>query len=285
MSTYLADTAEDRSVTGPSATFTYRRIGRQGGVPLVLLNRFRGTIDWWDPEFLDYLAAGHDVILFDNVGIGYSTGEPRDSVEGFAEGAIEFIDALGLSTVDLLGWSLGGIVAQEVARRRPELVRRLVVAGSAPGGQVPGAPGLSEEVLRIMAKPEADENDLLYLFYPDTDSARAAGFEHLANVSKRLAAGGPAVSEKAAMGQLTALGQLLSVPFDTVRSNLKTIKQPVLYANGMHDVMISALASYVAVQHLDSAILVLYSDAGHAFLFQHARAFATEVTSFLTEAA
>jgi pimeloyl-ACP methyl ester carboxylesterase len=260
-------------------------MGRHGGVPLVLLNRFRGTIDWWDPEFLEHLAADHDVILFDNVGIGYSSGEPRDSVEGFAEGAIEFIEALGLSMVDLLGWSLGGIVAQEVARRRPELVRRLVVAGSAPGGQVPGTPDLSEEVLCIMAKPNADENDLLYLFYPDTESARAAGFEHLAKVSARLATGGPAVSEKAAMAQLTAIGQLLSVPFDKVRSNLEAIKQPVLYANGVHDVMISALASYVAVQHLDSAILVLYSDAGHAFLFQHARAFATEVTNFLAGAA
>ena len=281
MSTYLADTAENVSVGGPSAAFTYRRFGRQGGVPLVLLNRFRGTIDWWDPEFLDYLAAHHDVIVFDNVGIGYSSGEPRDSIEGFAEGAIEFIEALGLSTVDLLGWSLGGIVAQEIARCRPELVRKLVVAGSAPGGQIPDAPGLSEDVLGIMTKAEADADDLLYLFYPATDSARAAGFDHLAKVSRRLAAGGPAVSQEAALAQLAAIGQVSSVPFDKVRSNLEAIKQPVLYANGVHDVMISALASYVAVQHLDSAILVLYSDAGHAFLFQHARAFATEVTNFL----
>jgi pimeloyl-ACP methyl ester carboxylesterase len=281
LSKYLADTAENVSVAALSAVFTYRRFGRQQGVPLVLLNRFRGTIDWWDPEFLDYLAADHDVIVFDNIGIGYSSGEPRDSVEGFAEGAIEFVEALGLPTVDLLGWSLGGIVAQEIARRRPELVRRLVVAGSAPGGQIPGAPGLSEDVLGIMTKTEADADDLLYLFYPATDSARAAGFDHLAKVSKRLAAGGPPVSQEAAMAQLAAIGQVLSVPFDKVRSNLEAIKQPVLYANGVHDVMISALASYVAVQHLDSAILVLYSDAGHAFLFQHARAFATEVTNFL----
>jgi len=281
MTGYLADSAENRTVDGPSARFTYRRMGPRTGPPLVLLNRFRGTIDWWDLEFLDLLAAGHDVIVFDNVGIGYSSGEPRDSIEGFAEGAIEFIEALGLSTVDLLGWSLGGIVAQEIARCRPELVRKLVVAGSAPGGQIPDAPGLSEDVLGIMTKAEADADDLLYLFYPATDSARAAGFDHLAKVSRRLAAGGPAVSQEAAMAQLAAIGQDSSVPFDKVRSNLEAIKQPVLYANGVHDVMISALASYVAVQHLDSAILVLYSDAGHAFLFQHARAFATEVTNFL----
>ncbi|WP_319447500.1 MULTISPECIES: alpha/beta hydrolase [unclassified Mycobacterium] len=281
MSAYLADTAEDLTVEGPSARFTYRRVGPRGGVPLVLLNRFRGTIDWWDPEFIDYLAADHDVIVFDNVGIGYSTGQPRDSLDGFADGAVEFIEALGVPTVDLLGWSLGGIVAQAVAHRRRDLVRRLVVAGSAPVGPVPGQPDMSQEVLRIMAKPEADANDLLYLFYPETDAARLAGRQHLAKVSTRLANGGPAVSEEAATGQLVAVGKILSVPFDEVRSTLEDIKQPVLYANGIHDVMIPALASYVAVQHLDTATLVLYSDAGHAFLFQHARAFATEVANFL----
>ncbi len=87
MSIYLADAAENLTVDGPSATFTYRRIGPRGGIPLVLLNRFRATIDWWDPEFLDHLAAHHDVIVFDDIGVGYSTGEPRDSVEGFADGA------------------------------------------------------------------------------------------------------------------------------------------------------------------------------------------------------
>jgi pimeloyl-ACP methyl ester carboxylesterase len=146
MSVYLADAAENQSVTGPSARFTYRRMGTRGGVPVVLLNRFRGTIDWWDPEFLELLAARHDVIVFDNVGIGHTAGEPRDSVEGFADGAIEFIEALGLAQVDLLGWSLGGIVAQYVVLRRPELVRRLIVAGSSPGAPVPGAPPMSQKV-------------------------------------------------------------------------------------------------------------------------------------------
>ena len=281
MTTFLADTAENLSVDGPSARFTYRRIGPRGGVPLVLLNRFRGTIDWWDPEFLDHLSADHDVILFDNVGIGYTSGQPRDSIDGFADGAIEFIDALGLHEVDLLGWSLGGVVAQAVTRRRPDVVRKLIVAGSGPG-QVPGMTALAEDVLTIMAKPGGgDAEDMLYLFYPDNDAARASGHEHLAKVSTRLAADAPVVSEEAAMGQFIAAGKLMSIPFERVQSELESIKQPVLYANGVHDVMIPAIASYVAVQHLDSATLVLYSDAGHAFLFQHARAFATEVTNFL----
>lgn len=282
MSTYLADEAEDLVVEGRSARFTYRRLGPRAVVPLVLLNRFRGTIDWWDPEFVDLLAAGHDVILFDNVGIGYTTGEPRDSVEEFADGAVDFVEALGLSQVDLLGWSLGGVVAQHVALRRPEFVRRLVVAGSG-SGMTPDMPEMASRVLEIMAKPDADEDDLLYLFYPETDAARAAGAEHLAKVSKRLAAGGPAVSETAANRQLEAIGKAWSVPWEQVRANLETIEQPVLYANGMHDVMVPAQASYLAVEHLDSAVLVLYSDAGHAFLFQHAEAFARQVADFLAD--
>ncbi|MFL5998019.1 MAG: alpha/beta fold hydrolase [Streptomyces sp.] len=280
MTTYLADKAEDLSVEGASATFTYRRMGPPGGVPLVLVSGFHGTIDWWDPEFLDLLAADHDVILFDNIGIGYTPGQPRDSVEGFADGTIEFIEALGLAQVDLLGWSMGGFVAQHVTLRRPDLVRKLVVAGSSPG-RVPEAPPLREKVQDIMAKPDADANDLLFLFYPETDAGRAAGVEHLTKVSTRLAAGGPAVSETAAVRQREAIAKYMAVPFEQVRANLETIKQPVLYAGGVLDVIAPALASYVAVQHLDSATLVLYSDAGHAFLFQQVKPFTTEVANFL----
>ncbi|MFJ2235115.1 alpha/beta fold hydrolase [Streptomyces sp. NPDC087859] len=281
MSTYLADTAENLTVEGPSATFTYRRMGPQGGVPLVLLQRFRATIDWWDPEFLDYLAADHDVIVFDNVGVGYTTGEPRDSLDGFADGAAEFIEALGLAQADVLGWSLGGFVAQRLATRRPELVRKIIVAGSGPTGWVPGAPEASEKVLGIMAKPDADQDDMLFLFYPETDAARASGHEHFAHVATRLAAGGSAVTEATAQGMLAAIGQLLAAPFDEVKAELESIKHPVLYANGLHDVMVPAHASYVAVQHLADATLLLYGDAGHAFLFQHARAFTKQVADFL----
>jgi pimeloyl-ACP methyl ester carboxylesterase len=283
MSTFTADTADDLTVDGPSARFTYRRLGPQGGVPLILVQRFRGTIDWWDPEFLDYLSVERDVILFDNVGIGYTSGDPRDSVEGFADGAIEFIDALGLSTVDLLGWSLGGIVAQAVTNRRPGLVRKLIVAGSSPVGPVPGQPDMNQDVVAIMAKEESTTDDLLFLFYPDTEAARTRGVDHLKHVSTRLAAGGPQVTEEAAMGQLHAVAKILATPFENVRTSLEAIKQPVLYANGVHDVMIPAIASYVAVQHLDDATLLLYSDAGHAFLFQHARAFSTQVANFLND--
>ena len=283
MSTYLADAAENLTATGPSATFTYRRIGLRGGIPLVLLNRFRATIDWWDPEFLDHLAAHHDVIVFDNIGVGYTTGDPRDSVEEFADGAIEFIDALGLTQVDLLGWTLGGVVAQHVALRRPDLVRRLVLAASNPGGELPGMPPPDAGVRRIMAGPAVTADDMVYLFFPDNDAGQAAGHAYLARVSTRLATGRPELSDAAAAGQAAAIASSGAVPFERLRENLARIEKPVLHATGMRDVMIPALASFVAVQILPSATLVVYGDAGHAFLFQHAKDFATQVTNFLGE--
>jgi pimeloyl-ACP methyl ester carboxylesterase len=283
MTTYTADALENHTVAGASAVFTYRRTGPQGGVPLVLLMRFRGTIDWWDPEFIDRLSMDRDVILFDNVGIGYTGGEPRDTSEGFADGAIEFIDALGLEEVDLLGWSLGGIVAHHVALRRPGLVRKIIVAGSCGPGVAPGTPDMSERVLSIMAKPDADAEDMLYLFYPETGQARASGLEHLAKVSRRLEAGRAAVTEEAAHGQLAAVARLLAVPWDQLKSELQAITQPVLYANGVHDVMIPAIASYKAVEQVPDSTLVLYSDAGHAFLFQHIDEFAAQVNLFLAD--
>lgn len=281
MSTFRADQAENLTVEGRSATFTYRRMGPRGGLPLVLMNRFKGTIDWWDPKFLDLLSADHDVIVFDYVGIGYTTGESRSSIEAFADGAIEFIESLGLPKVDVLGWSLGGNVATHVVLRRPDLVRKLVIGGNTPGGTIPGAPETNARVFEIMVKEEPTTDDILYLFYPDDEAGRAAGHEHFANVSTRMNAGSPDVSDEAADGLFKVSEQILGAPLEQITANLDSIKHPVLYANGMQDVMVPALGSFLATQHLDSAKLVIYSDAGHAFLFQHAEEFVTEVTNFL----
>ena len=248
----------------------------------MLVHRFRATLDWWDPQFLDTLAAQHDVILFDNIGIGYTEGAPMKTVDAYASGAVEFIEALGLSQVDLLGWSFGGVVAQGVTLRRPDLIRRLIVAGSG-SGTAPGMPLMGERVATIMSKPGADVEDLLYLFYPETDAARAKGIEHFGKVTAAMPENAPVVSQDAAMGQLEAITATLSAPWHQVVQNLKKITLPVLYANGAHDVMIDAFASYVAVQELPNAKLVLYSDAGHAFLFQHLEDFTAEVEGFLRD--
>jgi pimeloyl-ACP methyl ester carboxylesterase len=278
MSTYLADRAETRFVDGPEGErFAYRRFGRAGTVPLVLLMRLRGTMDHWDPALLDRLAAEREVIVFDNRGTSASTGTAPDTVEGLADGAIAFIRSLGLSQVDVLGWSMGGIVAQGVALRAPDLVRRLIVAGSSAGG-VPDLPPPPAKVNEVLAHPENGDEDYLYLFFPETEEARAAGLASLRRIDSRLTESKARVQPETYRAQLTAIGG-----FAGFWERQEELTLPVLVANGAHDVMIHSYATYAMSQRLPNAKIVLYSDAGHGFLFQHIDDFADEVDRFLRQ--
>jgi pimeloyl-ACP methyl ester carboxylesterase len=274
---FQADLAPTRFVDGPQGeTFAYRRLGTPSNTPpLVLLLRLRGTIDHWDPAFLDAVGAEREVIIFDNRGLNASTGTPASSLPELVDGAIAFIDALGLRQVDLLGWSLGGIVAQGVALTAPGLVRRLIVAGSTPGG-VPDAPSLTEKVLGIVSKPVNDAEDFLYLFFPETPAARAAGEKSLARLATRLDTSNATISAEAVKGQLTAIAS-----FPGWWERLDELTIPVFLANGTDDVMIDAFATYAAARRLTNARTVLWSDAGHGFLFQHVGEFVREVDWFL----
>lgn len=274
----LADRAETRFVGGPlGEKFAYRRFGNpDGGVPLVLCMRLRGTMDHWDPELLDLLAAGREVIVFDNRGTNFSTGTAPDTIDGLAEGAVAFIRALGLTTVDLLGWSMGGIVAQGVALHAPDLVRRLVVAGSSAGG-VPDLPPTPAKVNEVLSHGTNGDEDFLYLFFPETDRARAAGLASLRRLETRLRQSTAQVQPETFRAQLTALAK-----FGGYWNRQAELTLPVLVVNGAHDVMIPAYATYAMSQRLPNAKIVLYSDAGHGFLFQHPAAFADEVSRFLS---
>jgi len=270
--------AQTQYVQGRRARFAYRRFGSGAGVPLVLALRFRGTMDHWDPAFLDRLAATHDVVVFDNVGHSKSTGTPPTTMAELAGGLIDFVGALGLDEIDLLGWSLGGIVVQEVALQRPELVRRLVVAGSSPGGGVPGMPGPDPRIWQVATKPVNDDEDFLYLFFPETEPGRKLGVESLRRLDRRTTAPDHVpVSAETMTAQLKVIASTGSRIWD----RLNDITVPVLVANGAHDRMIDAYASYAMAGRLPDAKIVLYSDAGHGFLFQHLPDFAREVTEFL----
>ncbi len=171
---FVADAAETKFAAAADVTYAYRRLGMRTGIPLLLASRFRGTIDHWDPALLDHLAGERDVIIFDSAGVNLSTGEVPDTIGAMADRLVQFADALDLAEFDVLGWSMGGMVAFSAALKRPDLIGRLVIAASRPG-PVPGTPARSPAAAEVSGKPVNDDEDLLYLFYPPTDPARSSG--------------------------------------------------------------------------------------------------------------
>lgn len=279
---YAADVVPTRYVTAGDLRLAYRVIGPESAPPLVLAMRFRGVMDQWDPAFLEALATERRVYWFDNAGIGLSSGEVPDSIPGMAKVLIAFIEALALGTVDLLGWSMGGYVVQSATLQRPDLVRRLIVAGSGPGG-VPGAPTPPDRVWQAAGKPVNDEADFLYLFFPETDVGIAAGRAHLVRLGHRSEPPEAMVSQAGVEAMIAAFGKFRGD--DAIYPRLAELRLPVLYANGTDDVMIHAFNSYAAAIAAPDAQLILYPRAGHGFLFQYAEQFARDVHQFLSAAA
>lgn len=275
----LANAALTQYVTAAGIRFAYRSFGEASAVPLVLCQRFRGTMDDWDPLFLDMLAMQRRVIIFDNAGVGRSSGESPDTIAAMAEHTAALLRALQIDRIDLLGWSMGGAVAQALTLAYPTLVRRLIIAASGPGG-VPGNRPMSERIIQTATKPVNEDEDFLYLFFDGTDSRRDAGRRYLGRLRQRVEPPSPPTRMETVRAMAVALrdwraGQNCAFP------RLAQIEQPTLVASGVHDVMVPAHDSFVMAQHLPDAELVLYSDAGHGFLFQHATRFAERVTHFL----
>lgn len=258
----------------PHGRLAAREAGPDGGIPLLLLQRFRGTMDDWDPAFIKELSVDRRVIWFDSAGIGRSEGVVPDTITGMAAVAASVIDALGYQAVDLLGWSLGGVVAQQLALDAPHLVRRLIVAGSSPGtitdGQQP-----HPKVPQVMTSPANDIDDFLFLFYPETESAVAAGRTSLTRIAEQPGRG-PVVTAEAFMAQIKAISS-----WQGVLHRASELRLPMLVANGARDVILPAYRSFVLSQQACDAKLVLYPDAGHVFLFQEADDFAAQIDRFL----
>jgi pimeloyl-ACP methyl ester carboxylesterase len=277
--TSLSGAAADRFVTADGVNYAYRSFGAGSKPPLLLLQRYRGTMDHWDPAFLDALASERQVLLFDNEGVGLTAGAVPNSIAAMAKSAAGFIEALQLTKVDVLGWSMGGTVAQMLTLDRPELVRRVVLAATGPGG-VPDAPRPPEKVLQIMLAAENGDDDFLYLFFDDSASSRAAGNASLRRLDARLSASKSAVRPESFKAQAQAIGAW-SVGNGSAFARLGEIERPVLVANGVRDVMIHASNSYAMALRLPQGKLILYPDSGHGFLFQHVEAFGGAVLEFL----
>ena len=272
-----------RVVAADSATeYAYRDLG-EGDTPLVLLQHFRGNLDNWDPALVDALAADRRVVTFDNVGVGATTGRTPNTVEAMAHGAIAFLEAMDFRRVDLLGFSLGSFVAQEIALIRPDLLRRIVLASSAPQGAA-GMHGWAPEVINAVGVPEVTPQGYLSVFFAPTDTSREAGQKAAGRIF-----GARETDRDAPTTWQTRQGQYDAVcawgiPNHSLLQRVAAINLPVFVANGDSDPMIPPRYSYLLAGLLPDAGVKIYPDSAHGFLFQHHSEFAADVNAFLAEA-
>jgi pimeloyl-ACP methyl ester carboxylesterase len=261
--------------------YAYRSVGDDSDRPaLLLLQHFRGNLDNWDPALVDGLARGARVIAFDNAGVGASSGRTPHSIAEMAEDALEFIDALGLTRIDLLGFSIGSFVAQEIALLRPDLVERIVLASAAPQG-ASGMHGWAPDVIDAVGGRESSPAGYLHVFFTDTESGLQAGQSALQRVfGGRTDERDEPTSWATRLAQYDAVARW-GVPNHAALERVQAIQQPVFVANGDSDRMIPPRYSYLLAGLLPDASVKIYPDAAHGFLFQHHQEFAADVNSFL----
>ena len=262
-------------------TYAYRRFGRGSAPPLIFLQHFTGTLDNWDPAVTDAIAQGREVILFENAGVGRSTGKVPETIAGMAQHFLAFTDGLGLREVDLLGFSLGGMVAQVAAREHPSLVRKLLLVGTAPeGGE--DIMHLEKPVLRrVLEDPNTQGlQKLVGLFFTPSLASQAAGAAFVTRLAERKQDREPISAPEIAQAQIAAF-RAWEAPEGNRFEYLREITQPCLVVNGVFDNMIPVRNSYLLSEHLPNAMLLTYPDAGHGSLFQFPESFVRQASLFL----
>lgn len=269
---------ESSYVEAEGTRFAYRKFGQETGIPLVFFIHFRGTMENWDPELVETLGADRPIILFDNTGVGESSGETPSTIAEMAKDAITFIKALGFQQVDILGFSIGGMVAQEVALQQPALVRRLILSGTAPQSGVNLK--TRHDVVMAASSDDAEKafENFMFLFYHPTESSRAAGAASLKRIMEQKKVNS---SPQVLNAQSKALAQWSDRVHNQSYDRIHQIKQPVLVTNGVDDIMVPTENSYILAQQLPDAQLIIYPDSGHGHLFQYPRLFAEHVKLFL----
>ena len=261
--------------------YAYRNVG-DSEVPVVLLQHFRGNLDNWDPALIDELAANRRVVPFNNAGVASTTGTTPNTIEAMAHDAIAFIEAMGFQRVDLLGFSIGSFVAQEIALIRPGLLRRIVLASSAPQG-AQGMHRWAPEVIGAVGQPETKPEGYISVFFAHTDTSREAGQQAAARIFGRTANRDESTTWETRQAQYDAVCRW-GIPNHSMLERVAAIDLPVFVANGDSDPMILPRYSYLLVGLLPDARLRIYPDSAHGFLYQHHGEFASDVNAFLAEA-
>src|SRR5262252_6592120 len=274
-------TAPTQFLKAGHETYAYRRFGEGPGLPLLCLQHFTGTLDNWDPAVTDPLASGREVILFDSTGVGRSSGKVPTTVGGMATHALDFLDGLGLDSCDVLGFSLGGMVAQQMALDRPSIFRRMILVGTAPRGGEDIMHLEKPSLARYLGDPTLKGYAVLQkIFFAPTPSSQTAGgafIERLAQRNEDLdTASGPDVAA-AQMAAFREWEQSTQPRF----ADLKAIDHPTLVINGIHDEMIPVSNSYRLSENLPNALLLVFPDSGHGSLFQFHESFTRHVAAFL----
>jgi len=280
--TELYAASKNQAVEAASGTsFAYRDLGG-GEPPLVLLQHFRGNLDNWDPVLVDALSANRRVVTFDNTGVGGSTGKTPSTIAEMARDAVTFLDALDLDEVDLLGFSIGSFVAQAITLTRPGLVRRVVLASSAPEGAA-GMHGWAKDVISAVGARQPNPDGYLSVFYSRSAASQAAGKQSLQRIfGARTADRDLETTWQTRQAQYDAVCSW-GVPNHALLQRVSAIECPVFIANGDSDPMILPHYSYLLAGLIPDAKVKIYPDSAHGFLFQHASEFAADVEAFLTD--
>jgi pimeloyl-ACP methyl ester carboxylesterase len=284
----MAETVTRGNTTAPTQfldvgnqRYAYRRFGKGPGLPLLCLQHFTGTLDNWDPAVSDVLAEGRDVILFDNAGLGRSSGTVPDTVAGMATHAMAFLDGLKLKTCDVLGYSLGGMVAQQMVLNRPSVFRRIILVGTAPRGGEDIMHLEKPDLAKYLSDPTLQGYAMLQkIFFAPTSTSQTAGAAFVERLSQRKKDLDPPSGPSVAAAQMAAFRDWERYTGKRF-ADVESIRQPTLVVNGVHDEMIPVRNSYWLVEHLPNAILLVYPDSGHGSLFQFHESFTQQASLFL----
>jgi len=281
MTNHTHQTAPTQYAEANGIRFAYRRFGKPGAVPLLFNQHYTGTMDYWDPAVTDGLAKNREVVLFNNAGVSSSSGEVPATFQEMGANAIAFINALHLKKIDLLGFSIGGLIAQEITLQASELVRRLILVGTGPRGGDGMSPMTKEAAKIFSASYNPPEEIWLAVHFSPSASSQAAGREFLKRKHLRIQNRDPEVNDKVGPAQIAALSRY-SVGHEGKYEYLKQIKQPTLLVNGQNDVIVPSVNSFHLHQNLPNAQLILYPDSNHGSQYQYPSLFVDHVNQFLS---
>ena len=272
--------APNKSIrTANGITYVYRELGEKIGIPIVFFTHLSANLDNWDPRIIDGIAKQHWVITFDNTGVGLSSGQVPGTIKEMAEDAIDFIKALGFKQIDILSFSMGGMIAQELLELEPTLIRKVILTGTGPRGGK-GIENVTKISNQDLVRAIFTLKDVkTYLFFTRTLNGKRKAKEFLARIKERKHNRDKMIGLKGYLTQLKAINRWgKSTPAD-----LSKIKQPILVVNGEADRMVPTENSYELVQRLPNSKLVIYKDAGHGAIFQYHEEFTKEVLAFLNK--